>query len=143
MRKMRTHKPHPKKHWTNASMKNAIAELKQTGTSKRVISKKQNIPTATLQRQLKEILHKVGRKPVFTKDEEADVKDCIKGTCLCILVAYFNCHQYFNILYSIIWGGFEIKYIPKNIKTYCKTFLKLYFLLLHIIYSLNYEFIYM
>ena len=44
MSKMRAYKPHPKKHWTNAAMTNAIAELKKAGTSERAISKKYNIP---------------------------------------------------------------------------------------------------
>ena len=92
MSKMRAYKPHPKKHWTNAAMTNAIAELKKAGTSERAISKKYNIPRATLQRHLKGILHKVGRNPVFSEDEEADLKDCIKVMSLCILVTYFNCH---------------------------------------------------
>ena len=88
MSKMRTYKQHPKKHWTNAAMANAIAELKKTGTSERAISKKYNTPRATLQRHLKGTLCKVGRKPVFSEDEEADLKDCIKG----IYVFVYSCN---------------------------------------------------
>ena len=96
MSHMSTYKLHRKKNWTNAAITNAIAELKKRRASERAISKKYNIPRATLQRHLKEKLDEVGQKSVFTEDEEADLKDCIKGAYLCILATYFNlnitCH---------------------------------------------------
>ena len=116
MSTMKTYKPHPKKHCANAAMTNAIAELKKTGATQRTISKKCNIPTATLQRHLKGILYKVARKPVFSEDEEADLRYCIKGMYLCILAPYFNCHYYFNILYSIIFGVSKLSILLKTNK---------------------------
>ena len=74
---MREYKPHPNKQWTEAAMKAALNEHRELGTDQRELSHKYNIPRTTIQSRLKGDLQKVGRKGVFSVDEEIDLRSCI------------------------------------------------------------------
>ena len=74
----RRYKPTSKKLWTQAALKNALAEHKELGTSLRDLSKKHNIPKSTLANHITGGgTKKVGRKAVFSPAELEELKQTI------------------------------------------------------------------
>ena len=65
-------------HWTDTALRHALEERQQAGTSIRKLEKKYGVPKSTLNRHIKNgNKRKVGRKNMFSVEEESELKDCI------------------------------------------------------------------
>jgi len=65
-------------NWSSKALQDALSERKAVGTSIRKLEKKFNVPKTTIMRHLKPIpLQQRGRKTVFSKEEEEELRDCI------------------------------------------------------------------
>ena len=66
------------KKWTQAALEQAIAERLELNTSIRDLSKKYGVTKSSLHNHIKEIgSKKVGKKRVFTYEEEEELRKCI------------------------------------------------------------------
>ena len=66
------------KRWTQAALEQAMAERKELNTSIRVLAKKYGLTKSSLHNHLNGIgSTKVGRKRIFTDEEEEELRNCI------------------------------------------------------------------
>jgi len=78
----RNYKARPRKLWTDAALESALAERSAQGTTLGNLTKKYNIPKATLSRHLKsqsgvKVIRQQGRKSVFNEKETEELKLCV------------------------------------------------------------------
>lgn len=80
---MRIYKPDPITHWTDTALRHALQERQQAGTSIRKLENKYGVPISTLNRHIKNgNKRKVGRKNVFSVEEESELTRSFIPQCL-------------------------------------------------------------